>query len=257
MFSEMKESHHVENRRRSDHRSHNAGSLWMQSRPEHFLLIPDRKYDSVGLIDSHYRRGIEMKTSTLITLTVILIVVFVAGFWLAQSAGFGNKHSPVPPISSIEAISNLATLKVQIADIVTGENKHWHARWMLHGEAVLGVDLSKASYLHINQQNRRATLSLPAPHVISSKVDHHRSMEISAKQKTWIPSPGIKSLREEVWRHADEKVARLAQNDRYLEATRLQAERVLNKFFHDLGWEVSYEWQTTPVPGPEASIVNR
>ena len=107
-------------------------------------------------------------------------------------------------------MSDLATLRVQIADSLTGENKHWEVRWMLHGEAVLGVDLSRATYVSVDDENRRAVLSLTKAHVISSKVDHHRSVELTAKQKTLLPSPGLKSLRDEVWQHADEKVARLA-----------------------------------------------
>jgi hypothetical protein len=141
-------------------------------------------------------------------------------------------------------MSDLATLRVQIADSITGENEHWEVQWMLHGEAVLGVDLSQATYTSIDEKNRKATLSLPASHVISSKVDHHRSVEMCAKPKTWLPSPGLKSLRDEVWKHADEKVARLAHHDGYMEATKLQTERVLNELFRHVGWSVSYQWKS-------------
>ena len=90
---------------------------------------------------------------------------------------------------------------------------------------------------------RQAALSLPNPHVISSKVDHHRSAEISVRQKTWIPSPGLKSLRDDVWRNADEKIARIAKQDGYHDATRRQAEHVLNGLFQDVGWTVAYDWK--------------
>ncbi|HRX79946.1 MAG TPA: DUF4230 domain-containing protein, partial [Pirellulaceae bacterium] len=135
------------------------------------------------------------------------------------------------------------------SDSVTGENEHWKVRWMLYGEAILGVDLSQASYATIDEKNRTATLSLPSAHVIASKVDHHRSAELSATQKTLIPSPGLKSLRDDVWQHADDKVARLAAHDGYLEATNLQAERVLGKLFRDMGWGVTCEW--TPHISPD------
>lgn len=185
-----------------------------------------------------------MNSVKLITPLVILAAVFGAGFWLAYAGVSEEERPPVPPISRIQAMSDLATLRVQIADSFTGENEHWEVRWMLHGEAVLGVDLSQAAYTSIDRQNRKATLSLPAPHVISSKVDHHRSTETGVKQRTWLPSPGLKALRDEAWQHADEKVARLAQHDGYLEATSLQAERVLNKLFQDTGWSVTCEWQS-------------
>mgnify|MGYP006419290783 CR=1 FL=1 len=183
-----------------------------------------------------------MSTFKLITPVAILLVVFGGGIWFA-SAGLSDKPAPpVPPIARIQEMSDLATQRVHLSDSIIGENDHWKVRWMLHGEAVLGVDLSQARYASIDEKNRTATLALPPAHLISSKVDHHRSAEISATQKTWIPSPGLKSLRDDVWRNADEKVARLAVHDGYLEATNLQAERVLGKLFRDMGWNVSCEW---------------
>jgi hypothetical protein len=155
-----------------------------------------------------------------------------------------NKHSPVPSISYIQTVSELATLRVQISDYIVGENKNWQVRWLLHGEAVLGIDLSKAHYISIDEQNRMLTLSLPAVHVVSSKVDHHRSAEIGVKQKTWIMLPGLKSLRDEVWQHADKKIAKLARNEEYFEATRIQTENALSRLFQDCGWSVSFEWET-------------
>ena len=184
-----------------------------------------------------------MNTFKIIAPLTILVVVFVGGFWLASAEVSQESGPPIPPISRIQALSDLATLRVQLADSMTGENDHWKVRWMLHGEAVLGVDLSKATYTSVDEENRKATLSLPASHVISHKVDHGRSAEISAKQKTLLPSPGLKSLRDEVWQHADEKVAQLARHDGYMEATKLQAERVLNELFRGVGWSVSYEWK--------------
>ncbi len=188
-----------------------------------------------------------MSTFKMITPVAILIAAVGSGIWFAY-AGFANKPAPpVPPIARIQEMSDLATQRVHLSDSITGENDHWKVRWMLHGEAVLGVDLSQARYASIDEKTRTATIALPPAHLISSKVDHHRSAELSVTQKTWIPSPGLKSLRDDVWRNADEKVARLAAHDGYLEATNLQAERVLGKLFRDMGWNVTCEW-TPHVP---------
>jgi len=185
-----------------------------------------------------------MKTTKIIVPVSFLLAVFLGGFWLASAKSPKEPGLPLPPISRIQAMSDLATLRVQIADSLKGENEHWEVHWMLHGEAVLGVDLSRATYVPVDKDNRQATLSLPEAHVVSSKVDHHRSAELNAKQKTWLPSPGLQSLRDEAWKHADEKVAWLARDEGYLEATKLQAERVLDRIFRDVGWSVSYEWRS-------------
>lgn len=194
-----------------------------------------------------------MNTFKLVVPLVILAIVFMVGFWLAQAEVPEVRRSPVPPISLVQEMSDLATLRVHLHDYMRGENMYWKVCWMLHGEAVLGVDLSQAAYTSVDKKNCKAALLLPSPHVICSKVDHYRSAEMTAKQKTWIPSPGLKSLRDEVWQHADAKVACLAQHDGYLEATELQAERVLNGLFRDAGWNISYEWQPISSPSGEGA----
>lgn len=189
-----------------------------------------------------------MNTFKLFFPFVIFTTLFGAGFWFA-CAGMAEQNRPiVPPISRIQTMSDLATLRVQIADTLVGKNEYWEISWMLHGEAVLGVDLSQATYASVDEEERELKLSLPAPHVISSKVDHHRSAEIAVKQNTLLPLPGRKSLRDEVWLHADEKVARLAKHDGYMEATKLQAERCLSNLLQELGWTATYEWQASADP---------
>lgn len=190
-----------------------------------------------------------MNTLKFITPIMFFAAIFASGFWLARAGTIEESGPPIPPISRVQAMSDLATQRVQITDSVTGENEHWLVRWLLHGEAVLGVDLSQAKYSSVDEKDRKATLSLPAAHVISSKVDHHRSAEMSVKRKTWIPLSGLQSLREEVWQSADEKVGRLANHEGYMEATKLQAERVLDKLYQDVGWSVSYQWESTSSPG--------
>ena len=197
----------------------------------------------VGSYFLQRRKGAAMNAIKIMVPLTILGAVFLSGIWFTSAMLTKDSGPPIPPISRIQAMSDLATLRVQIADSFIGENEHWEVRWMLHGEAVLGVDLSHATYISMDEDNRRAVLSLPKAHVISSKVDHHRSVELAAKQKTLLPSPGLKSLRDEAWQHADEKVARLARHEGYLEATTLQAERVLDHLFRDVGWTITYEWR--------------
>lgn len=174
----------------------------------------------------------------------VLSAVLLSGLWMASAKSPEVPGPPLPPISRIQEMSDLATLRVQIADSVIGKNEHWEVCWMLHGEAVLGVDLSRATYVSVDDQNRRAVLSLPEVHVVSSKVDHNRSRELTVKQKSWLPSPGRKSLRDEVWQHADGKVARLARDESYLKGSMQNAERVLDRLFQNVGWTITYEWRT-------------
>ena len=175
----------------------------------------------------------------------LLVLGLAVLAWELRAEKHPEDAPQLPSISRIQAMSDLATLRVQISDSISGENKYWSGRWMLHGEAVLGVDLTKAEYSSIDEKNREVTLQLPVPHVVSSKVDHERSTEVSLDAKGWHLgiAPGAKSLRDEVWRKADQKIARLAASGDYWETTRMQTERVLDDLFDDLGWSVIYEWE--------------
>ena len=179
----------------------------------------------------------------LITPVAILLAVLVGGVWMAYAGLPNHSGSPLPPISRVQEMNALATLRVQIDDSLKGENENWEVHWILHGEAVLGVDLSQATYSSVDEANRAATLSLPHSHVISSKIDHNRSGELRAISKKLIPLSGRQSLRDEVWKHADEKVAELAHHDGYLQAAELNAERNLTRLFQDAGWSISCEWR--------------
>ena len=143
-------------------------------------------------------------------------------------------------------MSDLATTRVLISDFIEGENDHFEGKWILHGEANLGVDLSKTSYSAINESARTATLHLPAPHLISWKVDPDRSTEIYVRGKgyfQWMISTGsTKMLRDEVWKQADRKIQRLAEDDSYKDISKLQAEKVLRGLFEGLQWKITFQW---------------
>ena len=150
---------------------------------------------------------------------------------------------PPPSIAQIQSMSELATTRVHLTDSIEGENAHYVGRWTLHGEVVLGVDLSEARYTKVDVANQRATLQLPQPHQISAKVDHERSEEISIKPKLWVPTSREQILRDEVWKEADHKIQRLGEEVGYRERAKVQAERVLGHLFEGVGWTVDFEWR--------------
>jgi hypothetical protein len=158
--------------------------------------------------------------------------------------------SAPPSIAQVQFMSDLATTRVHLSDFIEGENNHYVGRWTLHGEAVLGVDLSQAQYAKLDNERKRATLRLPQPHMISSKLDHDRCEEIYIKSKVWIPTSSRQPLRDEVWKHADRKIQRLGHEAGYMERAKVQAERVLEKLFDGFGWKVDFEWQAPSEDAP-------
>ncbi len=172
-----------------------------------------------------------------------------AGLWVfgVPLPGSARAAGP-PPLAAIQNISDLATARVHINDFIEGENRHWRGKWSLHGEVVLGVNLSDAKYLRCDSTTREAVLSLPSPRVISSKIDHERSDEVYMRSLSWTGFSDPKVLRDEVWKRADAKMLQLGQQPGYAERAKVQAERVLEQLFDGLKWKLRVEWQTDTAP---------
>jgi hypothetical protein len=190
------------------------------------------------------RRGISF--FGLLTALVAALLCFVPlGLWVfaVPVPTHAPPVQPPPPIAVIEGASDLVATKVHLSTSLEGENKHYKGRWLLHGEALLGVDLSKVAYRNLRMDLKQAVLSLPQPHVVSTKVDHERSEEISIKWVAWVPLSSRQALRDEVWKMADRKLLRLAKSSDYLDLTRQQTERVLGQLFAKSGWTVTFAWE--------------
>lgn len=185
--------------------------------------------------------GIGRLLSLLMVSAVMLIPSLL---WLYGVPSPAKATTVLPPaIAQIRTMSKLATLNVHITDSIEGESPDWKIRWMVHGESVVGVDLSKASYVLVDAGKHEALLSLPDPHLISSRIDHDRSQEMSAEARYWVPLSSPKALRDEVWKAADRKIAKLSQEPGYFEQARVQAERSIAALFDGMGWKVRFQWQ--------------
>jgi hypothetical protein len=193
-------------------------------------------------------------------LSVLLVPI---GLWLSgvpSPVAAGAAAAP-PSLAVIQTMSELATTRVHISDVIEGATRDFRGKWSVHGEAILGVNLAEAVYLHTQPEKREAVLRLPQPHLISSKVDHQRSDELYIHWVSWVPFRSKQVLRAEVWRQADAKVSRLADEPRYKERAKVQAERVLAELYSGLGWKVRIAWDgqelaTGPDSGSLASTAS-
>lgn len=200
------------------------------------------------------RRGLTIKgLASAFTLSAL---VGVAGLWMlgVPPPSMGKPPPPPPPIAVIRHMSHLVSLNVHVSDFLEGETRHHRGRWLLHGECMLGVDLSAAAYVQTRPETREAVLRLEQPRLIASKVDHERSVELYVKSRGWgrgfLSSPQL--LREKCWAEGDKKIARLGQQPEHLERARRQAEAVLQQLFQGVGWKVRVEWTGTASGGLQA-----
>ena len=192
------------------------------------------------------RRGVTLRG--LVCAFVLALLMLAPVFLWAFGITPAKSPPPVlpPSIAVIESMSELATTRVHISDFIDGENEHWRGRWTLHGEVLLGVDLSAVKYAQATPEKKEAVLLLPQPHVLATKVDHERSEEVFVKAVSWVPVSTTRALRDEVWKHGDRKIRRLGEEVAYKERARIQTEKVLGKLFKDAGWTVRFEWQERP-----------
>jgi Protein of unknown function (DUF4230) len=177
------------------------------------------------------------------TASTLLFVPF--GLWSfgIQPPGGAKPPDPPPPsLAIIQSVSELATTRLHLSDFIEGQNNHYKGKWILHGEVILGVDLSKAVYVEAHPADKTAVLHLPPPHLISSRVDHDRSEEMYIKAVAWVPLSSPKLLRDAVWQQADRKIQKLGQEPKHRDHAKQQAEKTLRNLFEGLGWKVRFEW---------------
>jgi hypothetical protein len=195
------------------------------------------------------RRGISIRGLAIAFALSLLFFVPAALWLLGIPFPGGNKDSVLPPsISVIRGMKDLVASEVHISDTIEGYNDHYKGKWSLHGEVLLGIDLSKVAYLANDPVKRTATLRLPSPHVVTHKVDHEHSEELYVNALVpWASLSSRQILRDEVWKMADRKLEQLGEEPGYKASTKVQAEGVLRKLFEGMGWTVTFEWQDNPV----------
>jgi Protein of unknown function (DUF4230) len=189
-----------------------------------------------------------------LTLSILLFVPAVLWLYDVPTPG-GHRQVPQPPsIASIRDMSDLLLKSIHINDELPGSNRHYEGRWLLHGELMVAMDLSKVAYVRTDPEKRTATLLLPMPYMLEPRVDHERSKELYMKKLSVFATSDPQILRNEVWRVAQVKLTELGQDPRYRAEAKGQAEKVLRNLFDAAGWKVGFEWKDdTPAMTADAS----
>ena len=201
------------------------------------------------------RRGISVGGMTC-AMAMACVVLLPGGLWVfgVPLPGAAKAAAIPPSLAVIQSMSELATTRVHIADVIEGSNRDYVGKWQFRGQYILGVNLAEAVYLQADAEKREAVLRLPQPHLISSKIDHESSEELYVHWASWVPLSSKQVLRDEVWKYAGRKLERLGQEQGHMERAKVQAERALTELFRGLGWNVRFEWASR-VPGTEAAGV--
>jgi hypothetical protein len=196
---------------------------------------------------------IALLLATLIALTVLAILVVHA---VALISGWDPAVRETPPTFSsrgptvvqLERLQQLASTRVHVTDILVGESRWLEGSWIIQGDALLAVDMSKAEVKDRDEKARTATIILPHPGVLSARVNHERIQQWDIKGRSWLPLGSLvlgdrTAMEKQAMLQAQQLVERAAGSDSHKTTARQGAASMLADFYHAVGWHVSVQWK--------------
>jgi hypothetical protein len=152
-----------------------------------------------------------------------------------------------PTVQRLERLSQLYTGRVYVADVLIGESDNSRGAWLIRGDSMIAVNLSKATIVEKDDIARRATIRLPQPEVLQARVDHERTKTFEVKTTTWIPWHADQDrLRDEVMLQAQRLVGQAVGSKENIEQAKRTAEIVIATLYEHCGWNVQVTWQEPP-----------
>ena len=153
-----------------------------------------------------------------------------------------------PTIQRLERLSQLCTGRVYVADVLIGESDNSRGAWLIRGDSLIAVNLSKATIVEKDESLKRATIRLPQPEILQARVDHEKTKTWEVKTTTWIPWRADQDrLRDEVMLQAQRLVSQAAGSKENIEQAKRAAETILTALFEQVGWDVKIVWEESPI----------
>jgi hypothetical protein len=153
-----------------------------------------------------------------------------------------------PTVVQLERLQHLVSSRVHVADILVGESRWLEGSWIIEGDALLAVDMSKAEVTDTVEKARTATIILPHPAVLSARVNHERSQQWDIKGRSWIPLASLvlgdrTAMEKQAMLQAQQLVERAAGSDSNKTTARQGVASMLAAFYQAVGWHVSVQWK--------------
>ena len=190
---------------------------------------------------------------TLIASTALAILV-VQAVALKRSWDSGVREtpptfrSPGPTVVQLERLQQLVSTRVHVTDVLVGESRWLEGSWIIQGDALLAVDMSKAEVKNRDEKARTATIILPHPAVLSARVNHERSQQWDIKGRSWIPLASLvlgdrTAIEKQAMLQAQQLVERAAGSDSHKTTARQGVASMLAEFYQAVNWHVSVRWK--------------
>jgi hypothetical protein len=148
----------------------------------------------------------------------------------------------------LERLQYVVSTRVHVADVLVGESPWLEGSWIITGDALLAVDMSKAKVKDTDEKARTATIILPYPAVLSARVNHERTQQWDIKSRSWIPLAGLllgdrRAIEQQAMLQAQQLVKRAAGTEDNAATVRRGVEGMLSEFYRAVGWHISIQWK--------------
>lgn len=180
------------------------------------------------------------------TLMICSLITFGLGYRFAQTTPelASTGWSTGPTITSLESLGQLVSTKVQVADVLEATSRDYHGSWLIKGDALIAIDMTRAKIVESNDRTHTASVAIPLPKVLSARVDHSRTKTWSVERTTWISLRGnADSMRDDAMKHAQELVEHAANSKENMDHAKYSAETVIQNIYRLVGWQVTVEWE--------------
>jgi hypothetical protein len=153
-----------------------------------------------------------------------------------------------PTMIQLERLQYLVSTRVHVADVLVGESRWLQGSWIIQGDGLIGVDMSRAEIKGKDDKLRSAVIVLPQPMVLSARVNHNKSQQWDIKSRSWIPMASIvlgdrQAMEKQAMLEAQQLIERAASADEYKEAARRGIQGMLAELYGGVGWNVSIQWK--------------
>jgi hypothetical protein len=179
------------------------------------------------------------------------LAVFSAGFFLGRWRTRREAVSSAPVVQAVRRIARLATIEMEIADVVRYEEVKTilvfdvpkNATLRLRGKVMGGFDLDRGFDVEADAARRRVVVRLPAPQVIA--VDDR--LEWFDERSGWL-NPITPSDRTRWTQWARGALARAAKDAGLLEKSSAHARELFTEAASAFGWTADVTVNGAPVP---------
>ncbi len=176
-----------------------------------------------------------------------LLALLAGAFYLGRKTGVSHVASAGPRVEDVRQIAKLAVLRVQVADVIQGDNPGATAVVLVKGDCDIAVDLEGIEITEKDEGRRTAKVTLPAPRPDRPRVDHNRTKIYELHKTGWAVINPFADPREDLltdcMRAAQTDVEEAVRSADYVARAKEQAELLLTAFYRELGWQVRVSWR--------------